>query len=175
MIRHQRSYDFKPVGGRWTSSRRRRGNRSCCGTRPRPQGREQQRQRFANVKRWAGNSVGFFLITGMLTLASGCGKKAAPMVATPPPEAPAQAAALPGPATPPPPQPYSPVTLTPPASTAPDLSQINHAYIGWIMQTHRHAHTVEEFVAASGVQLPPAPTGKKYVIDRHGYIALANQ
>ena len=108
-------------------------------------------------------------------MAVGCGKKAAPVVDVPSPEAPAQAAAVPGPATPPPPQPYSPVTLTPPASTAPDLSQINHAYIGWIMQTHRHAHTVEEFVAASGVQIPPAPAGKKFVIDKNGYIALANQ
>jgi hypothetical protein len=112
---------------------------------------------------------------GALTMAVGCGKKAAPVVAVPPPEAPAQAAAVPDQPNPPLPQPYVAVTRPPPTSAEPDLSQINHAYIGWIMQTHRHAHTVEEFVAASGVQIPPAPAGKKFVIDKHGYIALANQ
>jgi hypothetical protein len=57
----------------------------------------------------------------------------------------------------------------------PNLAQINHAYIGWIMQTHRHAKTYEEFVAASGVQIAPPPAGKKFIIDKRGYIALVSQ
>ncbi len=156
-------------------SRRRLGDQNDGGSRPLPQERAKRRQHFASVQRWAGKLVGVLLVLGTLTLAAGCGKKAAPVVDVPSPAPPAQAAVLPGQPNPPLPQPYAPVTLPPPTSAAPDLSQINRAYIGWIMQTHRHARTVEEFVTAAGVQLPPAPAGKKFVIDKHGYIALANQ
>jgi hypothetical protein len=52
---------------------------------------------------------------------------------------------------------------------------LNHVYIGWIVQTHQRPKTFEEFVASSGVQVPPAPDGKKYVIDRNGFINLASR
>jgi hypothetical protein len=54
-----------------------------------------------------------------------------------------------------------------------DLKQLNHAYIGWIVQNRRRPKSFEEYVALSGVQVPPAPAGKKYVIDKNGYINLA--
>jgi hypothetical protein len=54
-----------------------------------------------------------------------------------------------------------------------DLKQLNHAYIGWIIQNRQRPKSFEEYVALSGVQVPPAPAGKKYVIDKNGYINLA--
>jgi hypothetical protein len=56
-----------------------------------------------------------------------------------------------------------------------DLRELNHVYIRWVLQSHRHAKTFEEFVAASGVNVPPAPNGKKYIIDKAGFIALADR
>ena len=55
-----------------------------------------------------------------------------------------------------------------------DLKQLNHAYIGWIVQNRRRPKDINEFVALSGIQLPPAPAGKKYVIDQNGFINYAN-
>jgi hypothetical protein len=54
-----------------------------------------------------------------------------------------------------------------------DLKQLNHAYIGWIVQNRRRPKSFEEYVAVSGVQIPPPPAGKKYIIDKHGFINLA--
>src|ERR1700722_6330620 len=56
------------------------------------------------------------------------------------------------------------------APAAPDLSALNHDYIGWVIQNNRHAKTFEEYVAASGITPPPPPAGKKYVIDKNGFI-----
>jgi hypothetical protein len=120
----------------------------------------------------------FWLLAALILCAvvagSGCGKKT--QAATPPLQPVAQAQPLQDPnqpATPPPTLPPAP----PPAALPPqaDLSQINRAYIGWIIQTHRHAKTFQEFVTASGIQVPDAPPGKKYIVDKNGYIALVNQ
>ena len=56
-----------------------------------------------------------------------------------------------------------------------DLKQLNHVYIGWIVQNHQRPKTFEEFITLSGVQVPPAPDGKKYVIDKNGFINLASR
>lgn len=71
-------------------------------------------------------------------------------------------------------------SYTPPAPPAGadggvDLKALNHAYIGWIVHTHQRPKTFEAFVAASGIAVPPAPAGKKYVIDKSGFITLINQ
>ena len=55
-----------------------------------------------------------------------------------------------------------------------DLKQLNHAYIGWILQNRRRPKSFEEFVTLSGIQVPPPPAGKKYVIDGHGFINYVN-
>ena len=55
-----------------------------------------------------------------------------------------------------------------------DLSTLNQAYIGWVIQNHRHAKSFEEYVAASGISVPPLPAGKKYIIDKNGFINYAN-
>jgi hypothetical protein len=55
-----------------------------------------------------------------------------------------------------------------------DLKQLNHAYIDWVMQNRRRPTSFEEFVKLSGIQVPPPPAGKKYVIDGHGFINYVN-
>ena len=56
-----------------------------------------------------------------------------------------------------------------------DIKAMNHAYIGWIMQTRRAPKSFEDYVAQSGVKFPPPPAGKKFVIDHNGFINLANK
>ena len=116
-------------------------------------------------------------------LAAGCGKKSAATPTPTPAQGPASAT-NPDPSAPAsttPAQPgYNPPASPPPAiaTTAdggPDLKQLNHYYIGWILQNRQRPKTFEQFVAASGVQVPPAPTGKKYVIDSSGFINLVNR
>jgi hypothetical protein len=51
-----------------------------------------------------------------------------------------------------------------------DLKQLNHAYVGWVLQNRRRPNSFEEFVAQSGIKVPPPPAGKKYVIDKYGFI-----
>jgi hypothetical protein len=55
-----------------------------------------------------------------------------------------------------------------------DLKQLNHAYIGWIVQNRRRPKSFDEYVSLSGVQIPPPPAGRKYVIDKYGFINLVN-
>jgi hypothetical protein len=69
----------------------------------------------------------------------------------------------------------APVTVAAAPDGGADLRDLNHAYVGWIIQTHQRAKSFEEYVAASGVSVPPPPAGKKYVIDGNGFIAIQNQ
>jgi hypothetical protein len=77
------------------------------------------------------------------------------------------------------------IQQTPPPASAPavvavspaggaDLKQLNHAYVGWVLQNRRRPNSFEEFVKLSGIQVPPPPAGKKYVIDGHGFINYVN-
>ena len=115
-------------------------------------------------------------LAAMLTaifLAVGCKKSQPAAVETaPPPVADTNQAPT---ATPPAPQAASApaVVATSPDGGA-DLKQLNHAYVGWVMQNRRRPQSFEEFVKLSGVQVPPPPAGKKYVIDAHGFINYAN-
>ncbi len=56
-----------------------------------------------------------------------------------------------------------------------DLRELNHAYIDWVIQNNRHVKTFEEYVAASGISAPTPPAGKKYVIDKKGFINYADK
>ena len=69
----------------------------------------------------------------------------------------------------------APVTVASAPDGGADLRDLNHTYIRWIVQTHQRAKTFEEFVALSGTKVPPAPAGKKYVIDHAGFIAIQDQ
>jgi len=56
-----------------------------------------------------------------------------------------------------------------------NLKQLNHAFVKWIATNHRRPASFEEFVAASGLQIPAPPAGKKYVIDQNGLINITAQ
>jgi len=71
--------------------------------------------------------------------------------------------------------PGAPATVAASAEGGADLKQLNHAYIGWIVQNHRRPKTFEEFVTLSGIKFPAAPAGKKYVIEKSGFINLVSQ
>jgi hypothetical protein len=68
----------------------------------------------------------------------------------------------------------SPTVIAASPSGGADLRELNHAYIGWVIQNGRHPKSFDEFVATSGMSVPPPPTGKKYIIDKNGFINLAN-
>jgi hypothetical protein len=136
--------------------------------------------RFAGGQLAQANLFCLALVLGAAIIAAGCGKKSEKPSsnATPPlqttqdtsqPAAPGSAVNS---------QPV-PVALATNAAgvtnAAPDLKQLNHAYIAWIVQNRRHLKTFEEFVSVSGMQVPPPPAGKKYIIDHSGFIALVNQ
>jgi hypothetical protein len=69
----------------------------------------------------------------------------------------------------------TPVVIAASPEGGADLRQLNHAYIGWIVQNQRRPKSFDEYVALSGVQIPPPPAGKKYVIDKNGFINLADK
>lgn len=64
----------------------------------------------------------------------------------------------------------TPVVIAANPAGGADLKQLNHAYVGWIMQHHQAPKTFEEFISLSGMKVPPPPAGKKYVIDKYGFI-----
>jgi hypothetical protein len=108
-----------------------------------------------------------------ITLSTGCNKSKSPTAQAPPPVTDTNLAAadLPG----------APVSTPPPVEIVAkpdggvDLKALNHAYIGWIVQTRKAPKSFEEYVSLSGVKVPPPPAGKKYVIDKNGFINVANQ
>ena len=59
-------------------------------------------------------------------------------------------------------------------SAGPDLRALNQALIGWRIQNRRVPASFAEFAASAGIQIPPPPAGKKYVINSHGLISLVN-
>jgi hypothetical protein len=116
--------------------------------------------------------LGLAAILTAIFFAVGCKKSEPASAAAPPPVADTN-------------QPPAAIPQAPQAASAPvvvaaspeggaDLKQLNHAYIGWIVQNRRRPKSFEEYVALSGVQVPPPPAGKKYVIDKNGYINLEN-
>ena len=133
---------------------------------------------FSNRFRF-GQPFAFRALPGALVLtaiifSAGCGKSKPPTAQAPPPVTDTNltpAANVPG----------APVSTPPPVEIAAnpdgsvDLKALNHAYVGWIVQTRRAPSSFEDYVAMSGAKVPPPPPGKKYVIDKNGFINLANQ
>jgi hypothetical protein len=102
----------------------------------------------------------------------GCKKSELATVETPPPmadtnQAPAMIQQASSPAS-------APVVVAANPAGGADLKQLNHAYVGWVLQNRRRPNSFEEFVKLSGIQVSPAPAGKKYVIDGHGFINYVN-
>ena len=122
----------------------------------------------------SGTTICLALSVGVL-LVSGCSKKP-PVAATQTALAVADTTAMPVVENRPiPTPPVAPAAVIAGPDGGADLKQLNHAYIGWIVQNHRRPKTFEEFISASGMKVPPAPAGKKYVIEQSGFINLVNQ
>jgi hypothetical protein len=45
----------------------------------------------------------------------------------------------------------------------------------WIVRNRRPPKNFEDFAATAGVSIPPAPDGKKYVIDKTMHVILAKR
>ena len=121
---------------------------------------------------WVTVGFGMAILTTLGIFAVGCKKSQPTAVDSPPVLADTNQVPV---AILPPAQPVAsvPVVAAKPEGGA-DLKQLNHAYIGWVMQNRRRPKSYEEFVQLSGIQVPPPPAGKKYVIDGHGFINYAN-
>lgn len=116
------------------------------------------------------------LIGGVAMFATGCGKKesAAPSATTAAPQqtatqetAAATAASHQGYIPP------APAAMAAADKGMPVLQQLNRSVIQYRIQNHRNPTSVEE-LAASGVQVPPPPPGKKYVFNNRGLIVLVD-
>jgi hypothetical protein len=107
----------------------------------------------------------------------GCKKSKPPVAETPAPQATVDTNQSQAPAPAPTATENAPAPATVAASPdgTPDLKALNQAYIGWIVQNRQRPKNLDEFFKLSGIQFPPPPAGKKYVIDGSGFINLANQ
>ena len=114
--------------------------------------------------------LGLMLVLGVC----GCHKTpAAPPAAaadSSPPVAAGDASAAPLP--PPGPQ-AAPVTAI--DRSPQDIHNMERALVGWVIRNHQRPKSFEEFVASSGIQVPPPPAGKKYVIAKNMHIVLVDQ
>lgn len=61
------------------------------------------------------------------------------------------------------------------ADGEPDLHDLNRYVLRWAIAHQRRPMSFEEFAADPGVKIPPAPAGKKYVLDHTMHIVLVNQ
>ncbi len=57
----------------------------------------------------------------------------------------------------------------------PDLAELNRTLIRWIVAHKRAPASFEDFAATSGVQIPPPPAGKKYIIAKDMHIQLVSR
>ena len=91
----------------------------------------------------------------------------------PPPAATSQSAAAESVAAPAPP---ASVQAAPPAP-APTGEPVNldRELRKWIVRNRRPPKNFEDFAATAGVEIPPPPPGKKYVVDKTMHIVLANR
>ena len=127
--------------------------------------------RFA-IQQLAG---GLAIVAGISMLLAGCSKAKAPSnVANTPP--PAQST-NPEPAAAAPDNPQLPPTAVADTTTngQPDFRGLNRQFISYEVQNRCHFKTIEEYAAAANVQFPPPPAGKKYALDKKGYIALVDR
>lgn len=56
-----------------------------------------------------------------------------------------------------------------------DIHQMERVLVGWIISHHNRPKSFEEFVADTQIQVPPPPSGKKYVIAHNMHILLVDK
>ena len=120
--------------------------------------------------------VGALLVVA--TLAAGCkkqdpgpGASGASNAAPPDQLAPAAAVRSPGA---PVPRPYTPATVAAPESgdMSATLNQLSLELRKYVVSTRSVPKNFEEFVAKSHIQVPPAPAGKKYIIQGQAVVLV---
>jgi hypothetical protein len=57
----------------------------------------------------------------------------------------------------------------------PDLHELNRSLLRWVVGNRRPPANFEDFAATANITIPPAPAGKKYVIDKTMHIILVKQ
>ena len=113
-------------------------------------------------------------------LATGCSKKSdtstSNMASPSASDSTATAPATPAPdsATPAPAGGSQPASAASATNAMPNLQPLNQALIGWRLQNRRVPASFAEFAASAGINIPPPPPGKKYIINSHGLISLVN-
>jgi hypothetical protein len=117
-------------------------------------------------------TLGLILVAGIGLM--GCGKKPAPASSTPTPAPTDQAAAQSSPGAAPS-QPMHPSASGVQSNGEPDLAELNRTLIHWIVRNRRGPSSFQDFASTAGVQIPPPPPGKKYVIGQNMHIQLVNQ
>ena len=99
--------------------------------------------------------------------ASGCKK----------PEAPVSSAittnSTPGAATQAPPNPAMQAAV--PGVAPGETVNLDREVRKWILRNRRPPSSFEEFASSAGVDIPPAPAGKKYVLDKTMHVKTANR
>jgi hypothetical protein len=73
-----------------------------------------------------------------------------------------------------PPAAVAPTAAAAPASGAPDLRELDRDLIRWMVGNRRPPKNFADFAATAGVQIPPPPAGKKYIIDKTMHIQLVD-
>ena len=62
------------------------------------------------------------------------------------------------------------------ANGQPNMDQLNRVARAWLLRNSRRPADWADFVAHAGVQIPPPPPGKKYVLDTHRmHVTLENR
>ena len=131
---------------------------------------------FGRLDSWK-PGAGILCVILALVAGGGCGK---PKI-VPPPVAPqsnstSTAAAPTGtPLSPQMQQPALPAVSVNAGQNGPtQIQSLNRAMMGWAMKNHRRPQTFQEFASTAGFQIPDPPAGKKYALDKNGFIILVN-
>ncbi|HXB58530.1 MAG TPA: hypothetical protein VNU95_03150 [Candidatus Acidoferrales bacterium] len=57
----------------------------------------------------------------------------------------------------------------------PDMAELNRVAKFWMFRNRRRPTSWDDFVANAGVQIPPPPPGKKYVLSQDTRVTLENR
>jgi len=72
-------------------------------------------------------------------------------------------------------QPAPPVGSVAQADGQPNMAELNRAAKFWMFRNRRRPTSWDDFVAHAGVQIPPPPPGKKYVLSKDMHVTLVDQ
>jgi hypothetical protein len=61
------------------------------------------------------------------------------------------------------------------ADGQPDMGELDRVARVWMFRNHRRPTSFEDFAAHAGVEIPPPPPGKKYVLSRDMRVTLVDR